>query len=223
MTPTDSPGGATLAALALLATGPDGRWEPGIGDPTFLGWLTVAAYLAAALLAGRAARHHLRQALGPGPRPLPAALHARVGLCWAVLTAGLLLLGINKQLDLQTWLTEIGRDLARRQGWYEGRRRVQVLFIAAVAAAGAAGLWLSARALRPVWPQVRLAFLGAIGLTVFVVVRAASFHGVDAILKRGPVHLNWMLELGALAVLLVAAIRASRATPRPRPRRPDRG
>ena len=29
------------------------RWEPTIGDPTFMGWFTVAAYAVAALLAAR--------------------------------------------------------------------------------------------------------------------------------------------------------------------------
>jgi hypothetical protein len=38
-------------------------------------------------------------------------------------------LGINKQLDLQTALTEFGRVLADNQGWYDKRQVVQVWFI----------------------------------------------------------------------------------------------
>jgi len=41
-----------------------------------------------------------------------------------------LALGINKQLDLQTALTEAGRVLARYQGWYEQRQFVQLVVIA---------------------------------------------------------------------------------------------
>jgi hypothetical protein len=44
-----------------------------------------------------------------------------------------LALGINKQLDLQTALTELGRVLAYDQGWYEERQTVQVWFIVGVA------------------------------------------------------------------------------------------
>jgi len=35
---------------ALLAVTIDGRWQPGIGDPTWMGWATVAAYFVAAVL-----------------------------------------------------------------------------------------------------------------------------------------------------------------------------
>jgi hypothetical protein len=43
-------------------------------------------------------------------------------------------LGINKQLDLQTALTELRPVLAFAQGWYERSQVVQFWFIVAVAA-----------------------------------------------------------------------------------------
>jgi len=48
---------------------------------------------------------------------------------WWTLALGLLALGVNKQLDLQTALTEIGRILAVQNGWYERRHDVQLEFI----------------------------------------------------------------------------------------------
>src|SRR3954468_15751872 len=80
----------------------DGQWRPGIGDPTLLGWTTVVAYFAAALACGRTAA-------AKGGRPTPF---------WSLLSLLLVFLGFNKQLDLQSVLTEIGRRLAREQGWY---------------------------------------------------------------------------------------------------------
>lgn len=88
-----------------MAAGPDGRWEIGIGDPTPLGWITVAAYAAAAVLAWR----------NVGAARRTAVPHS----FWIALTALMLALGINKQLDLQTWLSQAGRDLAIAQGWWE--------------------------------------------------------------------------------------------------------
>jgi hypothetical protein len=67
-----------------MAAGPDGRWEIGIGDPTPLGWITVAAYAAAAVLAWRNA----------GAARRTAVPHS----FWIALTALMLALGINKQL-----------------------------------------------------------------------------------------------------------------------------
>src|SRR5262245_63104416 len=101
----------------------DGRWRPGIGDPTPLGWLTVAAYAVAAALCARAALREGRS----GPR----------GFWWG-LAAALALLGVNKQLDLQTLLMQVSRDLARAQGWYDRRQAYQRLFIGGVAVAALA-------------------------------------------------------------------------------------
>jgi hypothetical protein len=48
---------------------------------------------------------------------------------------GLGALGVNKQLDLQSALTELGRILATDGGWYDSRHRVQRVFILAVGSA----------------------------------------------------------------------------------------
>ncbi len=97
-----------------------GNWSPKIGDPTVMGWVTVAAYFLAAWLSYRAYRAaHEDVEPHPGVRRL-----------WALLTGALVLLGINKQLDLQTAFTETGRWLAHSQGWYDDRRPVQAVFIA---------------------------------------------------------------------------------------------
>jgi hypothetical protein len=106
-----------------VAVGSDGRWEAGIGDPTVIGWVTVAAYAVAALLSLRCARR--------AAEPLEFRF-------WAVLSVALVLLGINKQLDLQSLVTQVGRDLAFAQGWYENRRIVQAAFIGFLIAAGLA-------------------------------------------------------------------------------------
>jgi hypothetical protein len=58
----------------------------------------------------------------------------RIAPCGAQSRWPLFALGINKQLDLQTALTELGRVLALSQGWYEQRQVVQFWFIAALAA-----------------------------------------------------------------------------------------
>ena len=98
-----------------------GGWAPRIGDPTLMGWATVAAYFAAAILATLAAR----RATG------------RQRAFWIGLAVILLALTVNKQLDLQSALTEAGRCISKAQGWYEARRSVQVIFIEAVLVASA--------------------------------------------------------------------------------------
>ncbi len=200
-----------------------GRWEPGIGDPTIGGWITVAAYVLAAWASWQA---------GGTQRGRAATALARF---WLILAVAMAVLGLNKQLDLQSALTQIGRDLARADGWYEHRHAVQIAFIALVAVAGAAAAaWLG----RLSWPlsRGRALALGGIGfLLVFVVMRASSFHHVDLWLKDSVFGLrwNWILELSGIALVAAGARRERRVfepirarpyrpTPRPPPARAAR-
>ncbi len=196
-----------MSAVAQEVQGWIGKWSPQIGDPTVFGWLTVLAYLFAAGLALRAARRSRAiEGEATGPRST-----------WLLLAIGFVLLGINKQLDLQSALTETGRVLARRDGWYEHRRTVQLAFIAAVLAVGATvvGLvvWWSRTALRRMW----VALLGTALVVTFVLVRAASFHRVDAFLGERVLGLrwNWLLELGGISITALGAWRYAAVTREP--------
>lgn len=177
-----------------------GRWELGIGDPTAIGWATVAAYALATWVCYRC------------KRDAPEALSRRFWLGMALTMA---LLGINKQLDLQTWFTQTGRDFALEYGWYERRRMVQIFFIVWLALAGLVlhlRLW---RWLKALDRYARLAAMGLVLLGFFVVVRAVSFHHIDKLLgfKMENVSMNAFLELGGIGVVVWAAVARLRAAP----------
>jgi hypothetical protein len=169
-------------------------WRPGIGDPTVMGWLTVIAYFGAAVACGIA--HRRRRGAGHG-------------WVWPGLCVLLVLLGFNKQLDLQSWFTEVGKRTALEQGWYEDRRSVQVAFIAALATTGLVVGSVALHRLRGALGRFRLALLGIVFLIAFIVIRAASFHHVDLFLKLefAGVRPNWVLELGGIALIAVGALR----------------
>ncbi|MES2583353.1 MAG: hypothetical protein V4627_11605 [Pseudomonadota bacterium] len=170
----------------------DGRWHPGIGDPNATGWITVAAYAGAMLLC------YLCQRKAP---PGPARQF------WMGMALVMAALGLNKQLDLQTWVTEVGRDLALAYGWYAKRRLVQTVFICTLLVAGLlARSWLLQR-LKGLDRYARRAATGLVVLGVFVLVRATSFHHVDALLGFAieNVRLNVVLELGGIAIIAYAA------------------
>ncbi len=132
------------------------KWRPEIGDPTFMGWFTVVAYGVAALLAWRAW----------------SARRERIWLGTAVL---MVLLCVNKQFDLQSLFTDIGREIARHGGWYEDRRLVQKGFVLAVlAGAGVFGGWFVWR-FREFLAHHKLLVAGLFLLLMFIVVRAISF------------------------------------------------
>jgi len=178
-----------------------GNWSPSIGDPSIGGWLTVLLYAVAAwttvqLLLAWNETHTGR--------------HEH--WFWRLLFTGLVLLGINKQLDLQSALTEIGRILADKQGWYANRRQIQMAFIAGIAMMG---LTLFAATLHLTWgahASTHWALLGCTGLVMFVIVRAASFHHVDEVLgyRFSGLRINWLLEMGALLLIIGSAWRRRR-------------
>jgi hypothetical protein len=189
--------------MIVEETGWIGQWSPGIGDPTITGWVTVAAYVLAAFLCGRAFNRCKSSPTLTGERR-----------SWGGLTVGLVALGINKQLDLQTALTEVGRGLARQQGWYEVRRPVQAVFVLGVALVGiATSVWMGSQA-RKGSRGLRHALFGAVVLSAFVVIRAASFHHVDLLLGENlaGLRLNVILELWGIMWMSYGAAKFCRGS-----------
>ncbi|HPC59181.1 MAG TPA: hypothetical protein PKX23_00855 [Verrucomicrobiota bacterium] len=175
------------------------RWRPQIGDPSFMGWFTVAAYaLAAAAAALTAARPALRRPGEPW----------RERVWWGVAML-LAFLCVNKQLDLQSLLTDIGRVIARQQGWYEHRRDFQKwAVVGVVLMASGFGGWFIWR-FRGFWLSHKLLVAGLFFLVTFICVRMVSFHHVDEVLGLRPAgfKMNWLLELTGIFLVLAAAVR----------------
>ncbi len=187
----------TAAILAAQSVGAL-TWTPQIGDPTPIGWFTVAAYVLVAVLCAFTGW----RVRGNPPR---ANLHTRF---WFALTPLFVLLAINKQLDLQTLLTVLGRDIAQADGWYADRRFVQVFFIFLLGVGGLAALGGLCYALRRVLALYALTLLGLVFLICFIVVRAASFHHIDAMLRLSVAGLrvNALFELGGIACVAAGAL-----------------
>ncbi|MEM1108002.1 MAG: hypothetical protein AAGH99_04845 [Planctomycetota bacterium] len=187
------------------------RWRPGIGDPSLGGWVTVAAYLVVGLMAWRRGWVERKRG-GNGGGIIRGRGWGRASVFWLIAGAALVLLAVNKQLDLQSLVTDVGRVWAHEAGWFEERRRVQRLFVIGVAGVGLlvglVGVWW-------VWPVRRrcgLGLLGMVWLGTFVVVRAASFHHFDGLLGERVAGLkwNWIAELGGIVLVAAGAWWAGR-------------
>jgi hypothetical protein len=124
-----------------------------------------------------------------------------------LLTLGLVTLGVNKQLDLQTAFTELGRMMARDEGWYSERQGVQKAFIMTV---GLTALVIAAAAIammRRMPLATHITVVGALGLVAFVVIRASSFHHIDLLIRSSwfGVRANWAIEMGSLLAVIAGA------------------
>jgi hypothetical protein len=119
----------------------------------------------------------------------------------------MILLGINKQLDLQSLFTEVGRQVARAQGWMDQRRIVQFWFIVAFGTTAMGGFLSFAIIRRDLFRRFMLAFTGLSFLLSFIVIRAAGFHHFDQMLgfRFFGAKMNWLLELTGIYAIVVAA------------------
>jgi hypothetical protein len=174
-------------------------------DPTLLAWCITVAYFGAGALTIGAARSTNDQ---------------RDRIFWWACAGLLVLLGFNKQLDLQGYVTTAGRSLAKQQGWFAERRLVQAAFIVILCAIAAAvlaalGIWL-----RRSSAAVKVAALGIVLLVAFIVWRAASFHHMDVWVTHeiAGMRSGWWLELAGILVLGLSAfvyLRRNRGAPAP--------
>jgi hypothetical protein len=187
------------------------RWHLEIGDSSLLGWLTTAAYALAAITAFAAAR---RAGRAPG-------LAGGSRLIWLLVTALMAFLCLNKQLDLQSLFTDIGRMIASKEGWYSERREFQKWFVLGLLAASSLGTLFAILRFHSFWKNHLLLTSGLIFLLIFIVVRAVSFHHFDAFFgtRLENVKTNEFLELGGIALIWLAAFRDYR-NPRKAPKPP---
>ena len=175
-------------------------WRRELGDGDVLGWATTVAYLIAAALCARtamAARRLRREETGPDA---PGA--------WGLLAAGLLLLGLNKQLDLQIIVRELGIAFIQFLGMNEHRRWFGRLFVLLM------GLFLlrvmatAARRVRGHTRGHRLLLTGLALLACFAVVRAGSYvPGLKQFNVRFYTALHLVFELGGIVILGLGAFR----------------
>lgn len=174
------------------------RWLPKVGDPDVLSWVTVALYAAAAFVCLRKVRVGGTE---PGRR--------RDSLFWTGAAILLALYAANKQLDLQSLLRGAGHCYAKREGWWQDRRSVQVDFVVAVSVAGAlavaAGIVWFRGSLARIWP----AALGLALVAGYAMVRVVGISHVATVLETSLAGFpaKWILEIpGPLLVMAGASV-----------------
>jgi hypothetical protein len=167
-------------------------WQASIAKADAADWITVAAYLIAAVVSYQASK---QASLRREPKD---------NIFWRVTTGLLMFLAVNELLDMQTLLTAIGRQHAIQHGWYGEHRKVQYVFIVGLsvtaAIAGIVMLWLT----RHTHIAVRVALSGLALIGLFILFRAASFHHFDEFIGRGNPAFNWGSIQEMLGILIVA-------------------
>ncbi len=173
-----------------------------IGDMTFIGWTITLAYFIVTFLCFWSGLAEKKSILD--------ANRSWGHFLWFGLAILLFVLGLNKQLDLQTLMISLGREIAKENGWYDIRRDVQLVFIILIATFSFLSLSAMIWWLRSSWKKYWLIIFGLILITLFVVIRAASFNHVDYLLSRwrviGPFKMKYVVELGGILIIGAGAV-----------------
>ena len=180
-----------IDVLAILVKG---QWKPGIGDPTILGWATTIGYFIAAALCGAYAVYG-RRTLGLGPR-----------VFWWSLMVSMVLMGFNKQLDLQVPVLQMARQLSQEQGWFAERDVVRKWIIVAFAFTGLILVAWLGWACRRVWRKYILAVAGIALLIFFVLVRASGYRLMILGFRPGRFPMYDILEVGGILCIGISTL-----------------
>ena len=183
-------------------------WRPAIGDPEPIGWIITFSYFIAGTFCVSAGRHQRNDLIRKDGIGYPSF--------WFGLAVFMFALGLNKQLDLQTLLIQIGRTIAKRGGWYRDRNTIKTVIVFGCAAIALPILfaWMCAVCNRG--RSYLMACVGIIALLAFVAIRALSFNPRIARLTHLPVigpYLNTTMELVGATLVSIGARLLTRQTP----------
>ena len=172
-------------------------WHLEIGDPTAEGWSSVAVYMITAALCVRAAWHS---------RAAPVNESESTARWWLFAVA-LFFLGVNKQLDLQTLLIELGRRLALREGCYKEWRLMRALLTVIVWLTTICGSVLLFSKHRRFFGENPPAAIGLAIIILFVLIRASTINHADQLFgKIWDEEWGWVLEITGSASITASAV-----------------
>jgi hypothetical protein len=198
---------ARIGGIHGMAATVIGNWWREFGDNDLLGWAITVAYFVAAALCFRAARRIRRErAPGKPAEPVPPDPMRSRPKDWAIIGVGMVLLGLNKQLDLQIFVREIGTRFIHLLGLDAERRWFGRAFVLLMGLFLLRVLWVATRRVRLQTSRHRMLLIGLALLASFAVIRAGTYVPVlrDIDVSHGKL-LHFTLELGGVVVVGASA------------------
>ncbi len=173
-----------------------GFWLEDQGDRTVIGWGITVCYLLAGMLCFYCTGHL------DSRRVLP--ISQIFAWFWCLMAVALVLLGINKQLDVQMLLADIGRAYTKYHGWYGQRAPVQNRVLAVGACLGLACVQGVAYRMKRGPKSLWFALWGLLFLGATVLVHLVSQHDIEHVLALSVAGLSVGSALEILAILWIA-------------------
>jgi len=172
-----------------------GYWREKRGDPTVIGWAITIFYVVAGLLC--------LYCTGFLDARRAFQISRSFAWFWWLVAVLLILLGINKQLDVQLLLADVGRAFTKHQGWYGQRKPVQIRVLALGACAILACLQEVGFRLKRGPKSNWFALCGLFFLAGNVLIHLVSLHSIGNFLGYSLVGLSMGEGFEILAILCI--------------------
>ncbi len=174
-------------------------WSLHVGDPYIMGWIIFGGYIITSVLC-----------LFSGVSKAKLEGYHKNSIFWFGLSIIMLLLGINKQLDLQVLFIVIGRIIAHSQDWFDIRREVQKIFIIGSATSSfifiAIIFWFFKKQLL----KNIFVLVGVILVFSFVLIRAFSINHIVVIPSQinyiGSIQMGYVIETVGILCICYGAL-----------------
>jgi hypothetical protein len=173
-------------------------WIARIGDPYVSSWINTVFYgcsFVAAIYKWRNLKHNRAS--------------YREEYFWLFLIFMLFALGANKILNFQTLFIEVGRHIAKKEGWFGKRNLVQAWFAYVLSGI----IFCSALYIlvlnRKLWRNSALSLIGLIILCVYTVIRTTSISHVEFVpdsFSRGNFRVTDIIEFFGILGIFVNAV-----------------
>jgi hypothetical protein len=122
---------------------------------------------------------------------------------WFVTAVFFFAIAVARETDVANLVTQLGRETAIAQGWYDHRRKYQTMVVATITGVWfitvVISLWRVPARRRRYLPEAIVVF----SLLAFGTIRAVSLHQIDSVLYRRPIHgvrIDAIMELPGLAL-----------------------
>ena len=126
---------------------------------------------------------------------------------WWWLAALAAAFGINKELDLQTFLIDVARISAKSEGWYDHRRIVQEAFVGVTVVVVSVLGWRLANSHRSFIRNHGAVAAGLVLVVLYCVLRAAGIDHIKIMVGRDPAENVplWLIEVLGVALMVLGA------------------
>lgn len=174
----------------------EGHWKDKRGDPTAVGWLTTVLYLSVFV----ASIYWVIQTRAINP-------NFKYSWFWLGASILILLLGINKQLDIQMLFADLARFYAKLSGIYMNRKPFQQKIISFLATIGISTFSVLLYLLRKAPKKMWLTLVGFSILFSFPLIRLVSLHSLEALLYYSvhSVRVVDLIEIVGITIILITA------------------